>query len=142
MLSRSLSTIARRAFATEAVRCTGQCFNSAHAENSCALIFESNSWPTTPLPRSGCRPLAPLPQKLLRTPLFAFHNELGAKMVPFAGWEMPVQYPAGVLKEHFHTRSVRNQCFFSHFWLRGRPFLCLHCSPGLELRTRKIKPAA
>ncbi len=52
------------------------------------------------------------PQKLLRTPLFAFHNELGAKMVPFAGWEMPVQYPAGVLKEHFHTRSVRDQCFF------------------------------
>ena len=48
-----------------------------------------------------------LEQKLLRTPLFAFHNELGAKMVPFAGWEMPVQYPAGVLKEHFHTRSVR-----------------------------------
>ena len=42
---------------------------------------------------------------LLRTPLYALHLELGAKMVPFAGYEMPVQYPAGVLKEHLHTRA-------------------------------------
>lgn len=44
-------------------------------------------------------------QDLLRTPLFALHVELGAKMVPFAGYEMPVQYPTGVLTEHLHTRT-------------------------------------
>ena len=41
---------------------------------------------------------------LRRTPLYALHLELGGKMVPFAGYEMPVQYPAGILKEHLHTR--------------------------------------
>ena len=39
------------------------------------------------------------------TPLFDLHCELGAKMVPFAGYEMPVQYPLGVKKEHEHTRA-------------------------------------
>jgi aminomethyltransferase len=42
---------------------------------------------------------------LKRTPLHALHLSLGAKMVPFAGYDMPVQYPAGVLKEHLHTRQ-------------------------------------
>jgi aminomethyltransferase len=42
---------------------------------------------------------------LLTTPLDALHRELGGKMVPFAGYAMPVQYPAGVLAEHLHTRS-------------------------------------
>jgi aminomethyltransferase len=40
-----------------------------------------------------------------RTPLYDLHVELGARMVPFAGYEMPVQYPSGVLKEHIHTRT-------------------------------------
>ena len=40
---------------------------------------------------------------MLRTPLYDLHVSLGAKMVPFAGYEMPVQYPAGILKEHTHT---------------------------------------
>ena len=44
-------------------------------------------------------------QPLLRTPLHALHLALGARMVPFAGYDMPVQYPAGVLKEHLATRS-------------------------------------
>ena len=39
------------------------------------------------------------------TPLDALHRELGAKMVPFAGYSMPVQYPAGVLTEHLHCRQ-------------------------------------
>ncbi len=39
-----------------------------------------------------------------RTPLFDLHRELGGKMVPFAGWEMPVQYPTGILAEHQHCR--------------------------------------
>jgi aminomethyltransferase len=42
---------------------------------------------------------------LKKTPLHALHLSLGARMVPFAGYEMPVQYPAGVLKEHLQTRA-------------------------------------
>jgi len=42
---------------------------------------------------------------LLHTPLHALHLELGAKMVPFAGYAMPVQYPAGILAEHRHCRD-------------------------------------
>ena len=42
---------------------------------------------------------------LERTALHALHLELGGKMVPFAGYELPVQYPAGVLREHLHTRA-------------------------------------
>ena len=42
---------------------------------------------------------------LKRTPLYDLHVSLGAKMVPFAGYDMPVQYPLGVLKEHLWTRE-------------------------------------
>jgi aminomethyltransferase len=42
---------------------------------------------------------------LLRTPLFDLHVELGAKMVPFAGYEMPVNYPGGIIAEHRHCRE-------------------------------------
>lgn len=49
-----------------------------------------------------------------RTALYALHLELGAKMVPFAGYEMPVQYPAGVLKEHLHTRAAAGLFDVSH----------------------------
>ncbi|NHO31622.1 glycine cleavage system aminomethyltransferase GcvT [Acetobacter fallax] len=41
---------------------------------------------------------------LLRTPLFSLHEELGARMVPFAGYAMPLQYPAGIMAEHLQTR--------------------------------------
>lgn len=51
---------------------------------------------------------------LLTTPLHALHTELGAKLVPFAGHEMPVQYPLGVLKEHLHTRSQAGLFDVSH----------------------------
>ncbi|NVO27665.1 glycine cleavage system aminomethyltransferase GcvT [Donghicola sp. C2-DW-16] len=51
---------------------------------------------------------------LLRTPLFDLHLELGAKMVPFAGYEMPVQYPLGVMKEHLHTRAAAGLFDVSH----------------------------
>ena len=43
-------------------------------------------------------------QTLLRTPLYACHVALGARLVPFAGWEMPVQYE-GVIPEHRAVRS-------------------------------------
>lgn len=48
------------------------------------------------------------------TPLYDLHLELGAKMVPFAGYEMPVNYPMGVLKEHNHTRSQAGLFDVSH----------------------------
>ncbi len=59
-------------------------------------------------------------QDLRRTPLHALHLELGAKMVPFAGYEMPVQYPAGILKEHLHTRASAGLFDVSHM---GQAFL-------------------
>lgn len=51
---------------------------------------------------------------LSETALHALHQELGAKMVPFAGYSMPVQYPLGVLKEHLHTREQAGLFDVSH----------------------------
>ncbi|MDO5621020.1 MAG: glycine cleavage system aminomethyltransferase GcvT [Paracoccus sp. (in: a-proteobacteria)] len=51
---------------------------------------------------------------LKRTPLYDLHVELGGKMVPFAGWDMPVQYPMGVLGEHLHTRAHAGLFDVSH----------------------------
>jgi len=51
---------------------------------------------------------------LNRTVLYDLHLELGAKMVPFAGYEMPVQYPMGVLKEHLHCRAAAGLFDVSH----------------------------
>lgn len=49
-----------------------------------------------------------------RTGLYDLHVELGARMVPFAGWEMPVQYPMGVMAEHLHTRQHAGLFDVSH----------------------------
>lgn len=51
---------------------------------------------------------------LRKTPLDGLHRELGAKLVPFAGYEMPVQYPDGILKEHLHTREQAGLFDVSH----------------------------
>jgi len=51
---------------------------------------------------------------LQRTPLYKLHQELGAKLVPFAGYEMPVQYPLGIKKEHLHTREKAGLFDVSH----------------------------
>jgi aminomethyltransferase len=51
---------------------------------------------------------------LLKTPLHALHQSLGARMVPFAGYEMPVQYPSGILAEHRHTRAAAGLFDVSH----------------------------
>ncbi|WP_342609462.1 glycine cleavage system aminomethyltransferase GcvT [Vibrio tritonius] len=51
---------------------------------------------------------------LLHTPLHALHLEAGAKMVPFAGYDMPVQYALGVKKEHLHTRDAAGLFDVSH----------------------------
>jgi aminomethyltransferase len=51
---------------------------------------------------------------LLTTPLNALHLDLGARMVPFAGYSMPVQYPAGLVAEHHHTRNAAGLFDVSH----------------------------
>jgi aminomethyltransferase len=51
---------------------------------------------------------------LLKTPLHGLHLSLGARMVPFAGYDMPVQYPAGLMTEHKHTRAAAGLFDVSH----------------------------
>jgi aminomethyltransferase len=70
---------------------------------------------------------------LRQTPLHALHLELGARMVPFAGYEMPVQYPAGILKEHLHTRDSCGLFDVSHM---GQAFLA-----GDTAALERITPA-
>src|SRR3954469_10034832 len=70
---------------------------------------------------------------LRRTPLYALHLELGGKMVPFAGYEMPVQYPAGILKEHLHTREKAGLFDVSHM---GQAFLA-----GDSAALERVPPA-
>lgn len=61
-------------------------------------------------------------EKLLETPLAAEHRRLGARMVPFAGWLMPVQYGEGILAEHHHCRqqaALFDICHMGEFRIRG-----------------------
>ena len=51
---------------------------------------------------------------LKRTPLYTLHRELGGRIVPFAGYEMPVQYPTGILAEHAQTRAAAGLFDVSH----------------------------
>ncbi len=55
-----------------------------------------------------------LPIPLLKTPLYDLHVALGARMVPFAGYTMPVQYPSGLVAEHHHTRNHAGLFDVSH----------------------------
>lgn len=67
---------------------------------------------------------------LLSTPLLVLHQQLGAKLVPFAGFNMPVQYPLGVLKEHLHVRQQAGLFDVSHMvqiTIKGE-----HCEDFLE----------
>ena len=57
---------------------------------------------------------------LAKTPLHDLHVALGARMVPFAGYDMPVQYPTGILTEHLHTRAAAGLFDVSHM---GQAFL-------------------
>ena len=62
------------------------------------------------------------PEALLKTPLTALNVRLGGKMVPFAGYEMPVQFPEGVMKEHLHRRAHAGLFDVSHMGqIRLRP---------------------
>ena len=67
---------------------------------------------------------------LHKTPLWQLHKDLGGKMVPFAGYDMPVQFSDGVLKEHLHTRNHAGLFDVSHM---GQAFLTADTDPGLML---------
>ena len=69
-------------------------------------------------------------EALKRTPLHSLHVELGAKMVPFAGYDMPVQYPIGILTEHQHTLARAGLFDVSHM---GQ--LRLTAKPGADTAT-------
>jgi glycine cleavage system T protein (aminomethyltransferase) len=58
--------------------------------------------------------LAQSEKSLLRTPLYELHRELGARFAPFAGYDMPLQYRDGILKEHMHTRAAAGLFDVSH----------------------------
>src|SRR6516165_11135858 len=67
--------------------------------------------------RNGLDPssvVRPPSSTLKRTPLHDLHVELGARLAPFAGYEMPINYRDGVLKEHLHTRAAAGLFDVSH----------------------------
>jgi aminomethyltransferase len=67
--------------------------------------------------RVACREAQPEPKPMtdaLHTPLTAMHVSQGARMVPFAGYLMPLNFPAGILKEHLHTRAAAGLFDVSH----------------------------
>ena len=68
--------------------------------------------------------------ELLKTPLFDLHVALGARMVPFAGYSMPVQYPDGLIAEHKHTRASASLFDVSHM---GQLRLVGHSAAVLEV---------
>ncbi|MFD1628007.1 glycine cleavage system aminomethyltransferase GcvT [Azospirillum griseum] len=70
------------------------------------------------------------------TALHALHVELGARMVPFAGYDMPVQYPLGILKEHQHTRDKAGLFDVSHMGqVRLKPIASAGVDPASALET-------
>jgi aminomethyltransferase len=74
-------------------------------------------------------------QELLKTPLYDFHTALGAKMVGFSGYHLPISYPAGIVKEHIHTRKKAALFDVSHmgqFSVSG---------DGAALALEKLMPA-
>lgn len=76
-------------------------------------------------------------EDLLKTPLWSLHVEMGAKMIPFAGYDMPVQYDGmGVLKEHLHTRNAAGLFDVSHM---GQAILAAAGDPARLLE--KIVPS-
>jgi aminomethyltransferase len=72
---------------------------------------------------------------LKRTPLHRLHLDLGGRMVAFAGYEMPVQYPSGIMKEHLHVRAAAGLFDVSHmgqFEIRPRSGRCEDAALALE----------
>ena len=84
-------------------------------------------------------------ETLKRTPLYDLHVELGGKMVPFAGYDMPVQYPPGIIKEHLHTRAQAGLFDISHMGqvvLEGGPDPAARPSGSADLVTELVQLAA
>ena len=74
-------------------------------------------------------------EALRRTPLHALHLQRGARMAPFAGYDMPIQYPTGIVAEHLHTREHAGLFDVSHM---GQAFLD---GPGAAARLESLVPA-
>ena len=85
----------------------------------------------TEFPPAASSAALPEAEPLLKTALHALHVELGARMVPFAGFEMPVQYPMGVLKEHQQTRTSAGLFDVSH--MGQLKLVGPYAAEGLEL---------
>lgn len=84
-------------------------------ENVLPLFASAQPCWRPPLSESSAPAIATTPAAALQTtPLNALHLELGARMVPFAGYSMPVQYPAGLMAEHHHTRNAAGLFDVSH----------------------------
>ncbi|WP_400766000.1 glycine cleavage system aminomethyltransferase GcvT [Methylosinus sporium] len=77
-----------------------------------------------------------IPTPLEMTPLDALHRALGARMTPFAGYELPLHYPAGVVAEHIHTREKASLFDVSHM---GQAILA---GRGAAERIESLVPAA
>ncbi|UTW54894.1 glycine cleavage system aminomethyltransferase GcvT [Kordiimonas sp. SCSIO 12610] len=78
-------------------------------------------------------------QTLLKTPLYDLHVEHGGKMVPFAGYSMPVQYPLGIMKEHLHTRDAAGLFDVSHM---GQAYIRSTDGSDPAAAIEKIMPGA
>jgi aminomethyltransferase len=76
-------------------------------------------------------------EQLRRTPLYDLHVGLGARMVPFAGYEMPVQYPTGIIAEHNWTRNEAGLFDVSHM---GQAFLVGHSHDATARALEKLVP--
>jgi aminomethyltransferase len=72
---------------------------------------------------------------LKRTPLYDLHLALNAKMAPFAGYHMPIQYPSGIIKEHLHCRSFAGFFDISHM---GQ---CLVSGDNIAVQLDKLVPS-
>ena len=75
-------------------------------------------------------------EPLFKTPLHSLHVELGAKLVPFAGYDMPVQYPTGILAEHAQTRERAGLFDVSHM---GQIFITSKSGGGHEAIARALE---
>ena len=76
----------------------------SHAQRATARLLAAAAAPAAPAARLLATAAA-APERLERTALHGLHVQQGGRMVPFAGYELPVQYPDGVLKSHLHTRT-------------------------------------
>lgn len=76
---------------------------------------------------------------LLKTPFYDMHVAAGGKMVPFAGYAMPVQYPLGIMKEHVHTREKAGLFDVSHM---GQAYIRSKNGDDPALAIEELMPSA